>query len=241
MKDEKTIEYFDKETPEFSLERLDHALSVINKNCHDKSSLIDIGCGTGNLLKYISDNTALNIFYGIDVSKKCLLKTHEKVNCTTICGSILDSQFIKSINQKFDIALMGAVLHHLIGKNRKESKSNAILAIMNAIKLLRNNGLLIIIEPVFYPPAIMDILFLVKKHVSKITSKRIEIFGKWNNIGAPVVSYYTNEELFSMIEQINNCKIVDQDIKEKKVGFIMKLFGISRRVDTTIIVQKIWD
>ena len=82
-----------------------------------------------------------------------------------------------------------------------------------------------------------DILFYVKKLTTSITSKRLPLFGNWNNIGAPVVSFYTNERLHDMIERAGGT-IESERCDKLEVKLIQRLALISRRFDTTIIVRK---
>ena len=236
--DDGTVAYFDRYVPEYSVGRLDYGATIINRYGHEQNSLVDIGCGTGNTLEFIKNETVLKNLYGIDVSQNCLLRTKERVNCDIFLGSILDSNFIEKMPRRFDFVLLSAVLHHLIGKTRRESRALSELAILNCLKLLKDSGYLIIVEPTFYPSMAMDIIFYIKKLSSKVTSRRISIFSKWNNIGAPVVSYFTNEQLVEMISGIRHCQIVETDVKEKKLSLLCRLALITRRTDTTIVVRK---
>jgi SAM-dependent methyltransferase len=236
-----TAFYFDKYTPEYSVDKLVYAVAAVNRYGPQGGSLIDIGCGTGNTLEFIKSKTALKNLYGMDVSQNCLRKAKESINCDTFLGSILDSSFIEKIPQRFDCALLSAVLHHLIGKTRRESRNYSLSAILNCLKLLKENGHLIIVEPTFYPSIAMDIIFYIKRLSTKITSRRISIFGKWNNIGAPVVSYFTDEQLLEMISGIRHCRIVETNIEEKNLSLLCRLALIKRRRDTTIVVRKTTD
>jgi hypothetical protein len=104
---------------------------------------------------------------------------------------------------------------------------------------LRKDGLLIILEPVFSPSVIMAVLFYVKRFFSKIINKRIQILGAWNNIGAPVVSYFTDKQMIQMLRTIEYAEIVDFDQKILNLNLLWKLSGITNRADMTIIVKKI--
>ncbi len=46
---DKTVNYFDKETPCFAPERYNFCIEVIKKYSTHKDSLIDVGCGGGYL------------------------------------------------------------------------------------------------------------------------------------------------------------------------------------------------
>jgi SAM-dependent methyltransferase len=238
MKERNPVEYFDQNSPEYSIERFEYASEFIKSNIQPDSSLVDVGCGTGNILHFIISRTALKDVYGIDFTPSYVEIAKNKIGSNILLGSILDSTFVDSIGKKFDFVLLGAVLHHLIGKTRKQSKYNAALALKNGYKLLKRNGFLIVIEPTFSPSLAMDALFYLKRFVSRFTANRINIFSEWNNIGEPVVSYYTNEELQAMITQENMYKVYQKEIKDLKVHPILRFAGITRRSDTTIVAQK---
>ena len=171
----------------------------------------------------------------MDVSAKCLEKTAAALGCTTYQGSVFDPGFIRQIDQRFDFAIVAAVLHHLIGPTRNASRSYAQLAVRNAVTLLKPGGHLIVVEPIFYPSLAMDAVFYLKKAVSKVSTKRVPIMGYWNNIGAPVVSYYTNEELASMVSGAAGLTIVEQDIQVAPMGPV--LGRVLRKTNTTLVAR----
>ena len=238
IKDQQTVEYFDQHTPEYSFQRFRYAIEFIGSHASAESTLVDVGCGSGNILEYVRSETPVQNVCGIDVTPNYVARTRERIGWAFL-GSVLDGGFIEGLPKKFEFVLLGAVLHHLIGNTRKESKRNAEIAIKNALTLAKHGGYVIVFEPVFYPSFAMDVLFYVKHFVTKFTSGRVQVLSKRNNIGAPVVSYYTNEELHGMIEHTGLCKIVGLEVKELTISPLMRAAGITRRTDTTIVVQKI--
>ena len=233
-----TVNYFDNYTPEYSLERVKFAIDVIKDHGKRDSSLVDVGCGVGNVLKFIKEETSIGGLCGIDVSQACLEKASKNAGCETFLSSVTDTAFMESFPKKFDFVLLMGVLHHLVGKTRKDSKLRAMLAVANALKLLKTGGHLMLVEPSLYPSFANGLVFYVKKAATKISSKRIQIFGQWNNIGAPVVSYYTNEELIEMIKPNDHCEVESEYYDEQKVTLVQRLGLITRRLDTTIVVEK---
>ena len=199
-KDPQTVAYFDEHVPEYSVQRLQHAADWISEHKRSDSSIVDVGCGAGNTLAFLQESTGIESVVGIEVSENCLKQTHEQVGCTTYHGSILDSQFVRTIEPKFDFAIVAAVLHHLIGRSRRDCRRYASQAITNAVALLRPGGHVVVLEPVFRPPIVMDAVFYGKKLVTSFTTARIPLFGYWNNIGAPVVSYYDAPKVRAMLE-----------------------------------------
>lgn len=238
VKDEKTINYFNKNIPEYSLERLKYAIKIINKHYQKNSSLIDIGCGAGNVLEFIKSKTKLQNLCGLDVSQRYLEKVRKRLNCDTLLGSVLDDSFMHKMGKKYDFVLLVAVLHHLIGKARKESKAYALLAIANASKLLNSGGYLIVVEPTFSPSLACDIIFYIKKIVTTLVRGRLNLFSSAYNIAMPVVSYYTNKQLIEMISRVKHCKVIDKKVEEKRVRFLWRWIFIRQRTTTTIVVRK---
>ena len=233
--DRKTREYFNLHLTEYPLERMEFALSTVMKFARPDSSLVDIGCGTGNLLEQVRAAAPLQTLAGIDNSVNYLSKTRERVPCTTFQGSILDRDFIESIPDRFDFAVLGAVLHHLIGRTRRHSRKLAMTAMRNSLSLLKPGGILLIVEPVFYPSILMDTVFYVKKILSRIIPGRIEL-RHGHNIGAPVVSYFTNEQLIRMIGALEGASLIDSEIREKRIGAFPA--SILKRTNTTLVIRK---
>lgn len=237
-KDQATIAYFDKNVPEYSPERLRHLIATIKQFEKPQSSLADIGCGTGNVLATIKQSTSLKKLWGMDVSRMCLDKTKERVGCETLEGSILDDIFAKHSENKFDFVLVSAVLHHLIGKTRTESKHFARQAIANAMRITAPGGRLLILEPIFEPEMMMDAVFCVKKFVTKFTSERVGIGGYWNNIGAPIVSYYNFDELLGMIRTVPSAEVERTFIDERARSVMFRAAGISKAASASIVIRK---
>jgi len=237
--DRKTVEYFNRETPEYSLERFHHIIEFLKDSNAEGSVLADVGCGCGNILEYLSINAPpLKNIIGIDVSENYLEQVRARLDCDTYCGSILDRDFISSLNLRCDFVILGALLHHLIGMTRKSSMEYAQKSLENSLILLKNGGYLIVHEPAFSPPRVMTLVFWIKKLLSSVFSGRINIFGYWNNIGAPVVSFYSNEQLVRLFSCVKDCKLVDMHIEDTPVSTVQRCCLIRRRTDSTYILQK---
>lgn len=239
MRDKATVAYFDEHTPEYGDYRLAYALERIKGISGAETSLCDIGCGVGNILEMMKKETSLKELCGIDVSENCLAQTRGRVGAAeTYCGSVVDTAFVEGIGKRFDIVMLSAVLHHLIGRTRAESKMLARTAVKNSLKLLKDGGYLIVLEPTFSPAFSMWLVFWVKKLVTSVTTRRIGIFDRWNNIGAPVVSYFTVDELTAVLASGGDCRIDAVHVEECKVNLLLRLAMITKRVDTTVVVRK---
>ena len=199
---------------------------------------MDVGCGSGNVLAYLREATGLRRLAGIDVSPRYLEQARERVGCETHLGSILDASLVERLGGRFDFAVLGAVLHHLVGRTRRASRERARLALAHAVSLVRPGGHVIVHEPVFYPPWTMDLVFYVKTLAVKLTSRRLELFDQWNNLGAPVVSYYTNEELRQMVAEDPRAELLDLQSVPAYLSSLQRAAFIRRREDTTLVVRR---
>jgi len=198
--DADTVAYFDSHVPDYDPSRMEHVAAFIREHAGEDASLIDLGCGVGNTLAYLAAQTQVTNFVAADVSENCLSKTREAVDCETVLGSVVDPAFAASRLRSYDFAVLSAVLHHLVGPTRAESRQNALAAIANALSMLREGGFLLIHEPVFEPRIAMDAVFWAKRVLSRLSgNRRVPVLGYWGNLGAPVVSYYSEQELLAMI------------------------------------------
>jgi SAM-dependent methyltransferase len=225
-------------TPEYDATRFALAAEWIRRLAGEESTLVDVGCGSGNVLAYLRAETGLRRLTGMDVSPRCLEQARERVGCETHRGSILDADLVERLAGRFDLAVLGAVLHHLVGRTRRASRERARRALAHAVSLVRPGGHVIVHEPVFYPPWTMDLVFHAKKVASALTSRRLEIFDHWNNLGAPVVSYYTNEELRRMVAEDPRAELVDLRSVPAYLPSLQRAAFIRRREDATLVVRR---
>ena len=76
-------------------------------------------------------------------------------------------------------------------------------------------------------------IFWVKRVVTSVTSRRVPVLGYWNNIGAPVVSFYSGDEVAAMTAQAG-LDLVHRDSREQQPGAIGM---VARRADDTFIAR----
>lgn len=237
-RDAGTEAYFDTWTPEYDAARFASAAEWIRRLAGEESTLVDVGCGSGNVLAYLREATGVRRLAGIDVSPRYLEQARERVGCETHLGSILDAGLVEKLGGRFDFAVLGAVLHHLVGRTRRASHERARLALANALSLVSPGGHVIVLEPVFYPPWMMDLVFYVKTIAVKLTSRRLELHDQWNNLGAPVVSYYTNEELQRMVKDDPRAEVLELRSVPAYLSSLQRAAFIRRREDTTLVIRR---
>lgn len=102
---------------------------------NDKTTVLDIGCGPGNITKYLlQKRQELNVL-GIDIAEEMLQLA--KKNNPTANFKPLDCKHIGEINMRFDGLICGFCLPYL-------SKEDVNSFIRDSYKLLNNNGILYI-------------------------------------------------------------------------------------------------
>ncbi len=237
-RDAGTEAYFDTWTPEYDAARFAVTAEWIRKLRHEESSLVDVGCGSGNVLAYLREATGLRKLTGIDVSPRYLEQARERIGCETHQGSVLDPALVARLEGRFDFAVLGAVLHHLVGRTRRASRERARVALSHAVSLVRPGGHVLVHEPVFYPPWTMDLVFYAKRIAATVTSRRLEILDQWNNLGAPVVSYYTNEDLREMAAGDPRAELLDLRSDPAYLSSLQRAAFIRRREDSTLLIRR---
>jgi len=233
-----TTEYFEKNTPVYSKGRYAKVVEFLREQDADGASLLDVGCGSGNILRLIADNTHIAELGGLDVSPNYLEQCAQAVPCETYLGSILDDSLRTSIGRSYRYVLVGAVLHHLVGSTRRASLEMARHGMVNAWHLVRAGGCLIVMEPTFRPRLMCTSLFHVKRVVSRFTRRRVSFLGRWNNLGEPIVSYFSHDELLVELAHLPGATTVLDIRKRKARPLVWRLAGVTERSDSILILRK---
>jgi SAM-dependent methyltransferase len=234
--DPATAAYFDEHVPEYSTGRLAFAADFIREHSREDSAIVDIGCGAGNSLAYLRDATGVRDLCGIDVSERLLDRMRQEVpSAHAHLGSVLDRELVERIGPRFDFAVISAVLHHLIGRTRRESLELAGRAVHHAFDLLRPGGHLIVVDEAFSPQAAVSVLFWVKKGMSRITSRRVGLLGYWNNIGPPVVAYLSRAQLEQVAGADGRAELVSSKIAPARLAVPAR--WLLRKEDVTLVAR----
>jgi SAM-dependent methyltransferase len=235
--DADTVAYFDSHVPDYDPGRLELTAAYLRDHADASSTLIDLGCGVGNTLAFLAEQTPIKTFTALDVSQNCLDQTVALVDCTPVLGSAVDPAVAERLRGQFDFAVLSAVLHHLVGPTRARSRQNAVDAVRNALTMLRDGGTLIIHEPVFEPKLAMDAVFWAKRGLSRLSgNRRVPVLGYWGNLGAPVVSYYSDDELGRLIAEGGGRIVEHHNEPETLDGVMNRLLD---RASVTVAVRAI--
>lgn len=98
-----------------------------------KAKLLEVGCGPGNITKYLLSKRPDFDIFGIDIAPNMIELA--KVNNPKALFAVMDSREIKNIDQKFNGIIAGFCLPYL-------SKKECSDLISNSCDLLNSNGLL---------------------------------------------------------------------------------------------------
>ena len=97
-------------------------------------SILDIGCGTGELCRELANNGAE--IFGIDPSENAIKQANELGGGAKYQAATLDDAGFSP--NSFDVVIFCTSLHHI---------PNSAVALQGAIKLVKNTGKIIIVEP----------------------------------------------------------------------------------------------
>jgi SAM-dependent methyltransferase len=234
--DPRTFGYFEERCPEYTDARLIPAVEAIAGLPGPPGSLADIGCGNGNILELIRNRTEIRRLVGVDTNLQALARVREQYGFETRAGSILDEDFVRSAEGEYDVVLLGAVLHHLVAKTRSTSAELALAALQHAARIVKPGGHVVVAEPVYAPAWAMGMVFWLKRVVSAVTSNRVEL-GRWNNIGAPVVSFYTLEQLCVMAES-SGFDVSATHEQRLPLPPLLRVTPIRSRANATLVLKR---
>ena len=148
--------------------------------------VIDIGCGDGTNSAFFKAK-GIDIV-GVDFSEKLIQqgnKLYPQLKNRLCVGDCLNLQFT---NRTFDIAVMIGVLHHI------NSREKQIKAVQEALRLLKNEGILIIRESNLLNP----LFRIFWNYIFPLTAK-IDRFGGENWISARYLSEIFHDLLVETI------------------------------------------
>jgi SAM-dependent methyltransferase len=234
-----TEQYFENFTPTYSLKKYGDVIAFLRADAAPGSSLLDVGCASGRLLRALADETPIVDISGMDISRAYLDQCLARVpSCRTYLGSVVDTNAISTIGRGFTYVVVGAVLHHLVGRTRAESLNYAREGLANSWSLVEPGGALIIEEPTYRPRWLMSALFYTKRFVSSVVSGRVSLFGHNNNLGEPVVSYLSHEVLAQEAGALPGAVLVLEKRTPRKLTLAWRLIGVRERSGSLLILRK---
>lgn len=127
----------------------EHIIKFLDKYAHKNSYILDVGTGTGNLIKILRENGYLNSF-GLDLDSKAILVGQEEFKLQNIIYDIENFPFRKKM---FDFVISFTVGEHI---------NNISDFIDFKISFLKENGMFYIYMPNYHTPLFYLKIFLMK-------------------------------------------------------------------------------
>ncbi len=224
--------YFDKYLPNYSLDNYPAIINELKKN--KVAKIVDIGSGdaSGINLIYKKFHNRIDVF-GIEEASVYSKVIPKLFKGKIFYCSILDTNIIKKIMHRFDAVVLSRVLHHLVEKSPSSSIRLSQNAINNCQHLLKRGGIIVISEPLFEPLFLNKTLFFIKRFVGLIFKKRVSFFGYWNNIGAPLVNYFSRKNIQDLFMGMEVLKF---ECKQSRTSFFTNIFF--KKYEALIVLKK---
>lgn len=131
--------------------RIDLIRRLINGPIDKDTAILEIGCGTGRISKYLAtltDNLTVN-----DISEKLTLSVARDLNCQMLLG---DCAYFINQGKEFDLIVSSECVEHCL---------QPINALSGIARLLKKNGRLIITTPnrLWYPLVKLSMILNIRK------------------------------------------------------------------------------
>lgn len=119
-------------------------IAYLQRNGQPTDLFVDVGCGNGWFQNAVVERTPIANVVGVDVSRGMMDRTNAG-EFALGSGTDLPLQ-----DGTADFVHVDAVLHHLVGATRRESFERAQRAIEHALRVLTDDGCLILTEHCFH-------------------------------------------------------------------------------------------
>jgi 2-polyprenyl-3-methyl-5-hydroxy-6-metoxy-1,4-benzoquinol methylase len=190
------------------LKRLDFIQNNLNKLGNRKLKVLDVGCGNGNISRYIGSKG--HDVLGIDISEATINKAVSLTNMPNVRFKNIAAEELIAASEFFDLVICSEVIEHL------DTPSTVVQALS---VLINKNGILIVTVPNGFGPREL----FITKPLQWMKSKAPFVYGAVNSFkkalgfsGATVqsdaenlthVQFFTKRSLISLISQ-NGLKLV---------------------------------
>lgn len=170
----------------------------------DNYKILDVGCGDGAFLKGLINFGMKGIFFGTDLSYNMLKFAHDNIPHPDVRLFVADGfKLPLKEDTKFDLIHIDSVLHHLIGKNRLESKNMIRRMIQILVNKLNKNGIIVIEEKYYhsyiFPTITATIIFYGLKLFNSAKLDASKIIKEYSR--GLEVNFLHEEELINIIKK----------------------------------------
>lgn len=180
-----------------SKRRVENIVEIVKKFKSNDISLLDVGCGSGYLIKELKRNK-IKVKYsvGLDISRNAISIAKKRFSKVYICD--IDSKNLPEKNDSFDIVVCSEVLEHLY-----DIKS----CLAELKRVVKKNGIIIISVPN---------LGFWKYRLKLLLGKTPEIIKDQRHLHA-----FTGTYLCSVVEQ-QNLKVLEKETPKQTFSLSLK-------------------
>lgn len=207
---------------------------LVLKRLHSKEfrktvTICEFGGGAGELLNEIQKIFPKVILTNVEIVndyKRYLVSKKIKF----ILGSVLNSKFK---NNSFDLIIMRDVLHHLVGRNYKETLQNQTLALKELKRLVRPGGVIFIEELINESEIAARIIYYLSWFNTKIGVHIPSLFISKNVI----VAYLSSNKLLNVCDQVFGRKNIEKQelgVEVKWYFTLLHFLGGLKKITITI-------
>jgi len=131
---------------------------VYNLKSKQKLSILDIGCGNGNIINYLPEDCS---YIGCDFNADYIKNASKRHENRSVQFKLIDINISKpNFDQKFDVVLALGILHHLDDLSSKK-------LFQTALENLKEEGLLLTIDPTYVRNQNFIARFIISKDRGK--------------------------------------------------------------------------
>jgi len=177
---------------------------ICNHCALDKDKILEVGGGSGAFL--VLKNTCIERAYNVEL----VFKTYKNQANKRICLIRGDALNLPFADCTFEWVVIKNLLHHLVGRTRRQSRENVAQAVEELIRVTKDGGHIIIFELYNRYIFFSFVIFYLTMFFSRFFD--FELFGLGKNV---IVSFLTPDEIKENLAR-NNIDIILKN--ERKIS-----------------------
>jgi len=175
-------------------------IDFIRSHASSEDKILEVGGGSGAFLDLVLENTSILETYNMEL----VYDTYRKQVNGGICligGNALDLPFG---DRSFEWVVVKNLLHHLVGRTRRESKAYAKRAVEELMRVVKDGGYVIILEQYNRHRLFSSVIFYLTLFFS-VFGIGFKSFGWGKNV---IVSFLSPDEIRNLLRESGKVEMV---------------------------------